>query len=138
MSTQLQLQGRWNEIKGKVKEKWGDITDQELLQAEGNTDRLVGLIQRKTGESRSSIERFLEDSLGQAGSTIQQAANTAREYAQAAGEKMNEAYEQVSDSVRQGYQEAERYVQQRPAQSVAMAFGCGVLMGVVLGICLRR
>jgi uncharacterized protein YjbJ (UPF0337 family) len=137
MATQLQLQGRWNEIKGKVKEKWGAITDQDLMQAEGNIDRLVGVIQRKSGESRETIERYLEDALGKGESMVEQVTGTAREYAQAARQQVGETYEQVADTVRQGYEQAEEYVQRNPTQSVAIAFGCGVLTGLVVGLLMR-
>ena len=46
------LAGSWNELKGRVREEWGDITSDELESAKGSVDRVVGLIQRKTGEGR--------------------------------------------------------------------------------------
>ena len=54
------LKGNWNEIKGKLRNKWGQLTNDDLQQARGNIDQLVGLIQRKTGEARTSVEKFLE------------------------------------------------------------------------------
>jgi len=45
------LQGNWNEIKGKIRSKWGQLTNDDLQSFDGNVDRLVGLIQRKTGEA---------------------------------------------------------------------------------------
>jgi uncharacterized protein YjbJ (UPF0337 family) len=39
-----QIEGNWNEIKGKIKEKWGDLTDDDLDRIEGETDQLVGAI----------------------------------------------------------------------------------------------
>ena len=58
------LQGHWNEIKGGVKKKWGQITDDDLRMAQGDVDRLVGTIQRKTGEGRDAIMKFLEETAG--------------------------------------------------------------------------
>src|SRR5690606_3349753 len=55
------IKGNWNEIKGKVKSKWGEITDDDLKNFRGDVDQLVGTIQRKTGEARESIERFFAD-----------------------------------------------------------------------------
>jgi len=137
MAMQQQLQGNWHEIKGAVKKKWGQLTDQDLTTAEGNTERLIGLIQRKTGETRDAIERFLEDLAPEAKSAVGQAANTVREYAEAAGEHVSEAYDQVAQRVQQGYEAAEDHVRQNPAQSLAVAFGAGVLMGVIVGAMLR-
>jgi len=137
MAMQQQLQGNWNEIKGAVKKKWGQLTDQDLVTAEGNTERLIGLIQRKTGETRDAIERFLEELSPEVKSAVGQAANTVREYAEAAGEHVTQAYDQVAERVQQGYEAAEEHVRENPAQSLAVAFGAGVLMGVIVGAMLR-
>ena len=51
MSTQEKLVGNWNQIKGKVKQRWGQLTDDELSEVEGHFDQLVGLVQQKTGEA---------------------------------------------------------------------------------------
>ncbi|HEX6208751.1 MAG TPA: CsbD family protein [Actinomycetota bacterium] len=56
---QKQFEGRWDQVKGKVKETWGDLTDDELDQTEGKWEQLVGKIKAKTGESQEEIERKL-------------------------------------------------------------------------------
>ena len=55
MVNQQTLQGNWNELKGKLREKWGQLTNEDLQVAQGNVDQLIGLIQRKTGEARSGM-----------------------------------------------------------------------------------
>jgi len=50
---QQTLEGNWNEIKGKLHERWGQLTQDDLQRARGDVDQLVGLIQRKTGEARN-------------------------------------------------------------------------------------
>lgn len=52
----LQADGMWQRLSGKIREEWGDITDQELEQVRGNWDQLVGSIKQKTGEAAESIE----------------------------------------------------------------------------------
>lgn len=54
------LKGKWNEYKGKVKEQWGKLTDDELDKIEGRRDQLVGLIQQRYGKVRSEAERELD------------------------------------------------------------------------------
>ena len=54
------IKGKWNQIKGDVKRKWGQITDDDLLQAEGNMDKLVGTIQQRTGEQRDAIRQWID------------------------------------------------------------------------------
>jgi len=56
-----QTEGRWKEIKGKIREKWGQLTDDELDQVRGRWDQLTGLVQRKTGAAREQVERDVSD-----------------------------------------------------------------------------
>jgi len=58
-STRMKWEGRWDQLKGKVRETWGDITDDDIDVAEGNYEQLVGNIKEKTGESQEEIERKL-------------------------------------------------------------------------------
>jgi len=57
---QDKLKGNWNQIKGNLKQKWGDLTDDELLYEEGKEDELIGKIQKKTGETKENINDFIE------------------------------------------------------------------------------
>lgn len=57
----LQLEGKWDQIKGRVKESWGVLTDDDLKRSEGKWDRLTGTIKEKTGESLEAIERKLRE-----------------------------------------------------------------------------
>lgn len=58
----LQIKGDWNIIKGKLIQKWANLTDDDLQYAEGKKDELVGRIQKRTGESREAIENALKES----------------------------------------------------------------------------
>lgn len=57
------LAGKWKEMKGRAKEQWGKITDDELDRAEGRADQMVGLLQQRYGYTREKAEeeydRFL-------------------------------------------------------------------------------
>lgn len=55
-----QFAGRWRQIRGLVKNKWGQLTDDELDQIEGNYEMLLGRIQEKYGTTRAQIEKELE------------------------------------------------------------------------------
>lgn len=55
-----QFAGRWRQIRGLVKNKWGQLTDDELDQIEGNYEMLLGRIQEKYGTTRTEIEKELE------------------------------------------------------------------------------
>jgi uncharacterized protein YjbJ (UPF0337 family) len=53
----LRIKGRWNEIKGKLKQEYGDLTDEDLTYAEGKEEELLGRLQRKTGKSKDELRR---------------------------------------------------------------------------------
>ena len=137
MTNQQILEGNWNEIKGKLRQKWGQLTDDDLPQLRGDADQIVGIIQRKTGEAREAIERYLEQVSGSAASAIGTAAGTAGDYAQHAAEAVQDTAKQAADQVRAGYDAAERFVRERPRESLAVCFGVGVITGVVIALLLR-
>lgn len=55
----LTWKGRWNELKGKVKQQYADLTDDDLLYAEGKEDELLGRLQKKTGKTKDEVENWL-------------------------------------------------------------------------------
>jgi uncharacterized protein YjbJ (UPF0337 family) len=55
------LEGKWRELRGQIKAKWGQITDDELDEIGGNYDALVGRIQQKYGYAREEVERDLDN-----------------------------------------------------------------------------
>lgn len=55
------LKGNWNIVKGKLKSRYGELTDDDLVYEEGKEDELLGTIQKKTGESKEKINEFLEN-----------------------------------------------------------------------------
>ncbi len=52
----LQVKGEWNVVKGKVKEKYGNITEDELKRVEGKMEELVGLLQKKLGKTKEEVK----------------------------------------------------------------------------------
>lgn len=59
--TRNTLEGRWKQLAGKVKQRWADLTDDDLAHAEGSLDRLAGRIEEKYGEAKHDIRRKLEE-----------------------------------------------------------------------------
>lgn len=66
MGTDLRLEGKWDQMKGRVKEAWGALTDDDLDRTEGKWDRLVGTIKEKTGETVDMIEEKLNQLMDKA------------------------------------------------------------------------
>ncbi|MDO5646886.1 CsbD family protein [Paracoccus sp. (in: a-proteobacteria)] len=55
------IQGKWKQLKGNVKEKWGELTDDEIDQIDGNKDQLAGKLQEKYGWAKNDAEREIDD-----------------------------------------------------------------------------
>lgn len=51
----LEIKGNWNELKGKAKQEYGELTDDDLAYEEGKEDELVGRIQNKLGKTREEV-----------------------------------------------------------------------------------
>jgi uncharacterized protein YjbJ (UPF0337 family) len=56
----LNLRGSWNEVKGRLKQKYADLTEDDLTYVEGKADELLGRLQNKLGKSRAEIQREIE------------------------------------------------------------------------------
>ncbi len=54
-----QMKGKLKQLAGKIKRKWGQITDDDLMQAHGNMEMLVGRIQERSGDQREAIKGWL-------------------------------------------------------------------------------
>lgn len=149
---QQTLTGYWNQVRGKLKETWSELTDEELDHVEGNVEQLVGLLQQKSGEARDSIEHQLEALLKECeqfqstdqklGATAQHCAEQASEGAKhlvhEVAESVQHSSEYLGEAVKHGYQETGQLVRTRPVQSLAVTFGAGLVAGVIVGLLLRR
>lgn len=61
------IQGNWNELKGKVKKTWGDLTDDDIAHMNGSRQELGGLIQKKYGYEKDRVEKEIDRFLKQNG-----------------------------------------------------------------------
>ncbi len=55
------LKGKWHELKGSAKAKWGELTNDEIDQVDGDAERLIGLVQQKYGKARDAAEKEVND-----------------------------------------------------------------------------
>ena len=159
MLNQQTLAGNWNELKGKLRKRWGQLTNDDVQSFNGNVEQLVGMIQSRTGEARNAVERFLEEATQSGANGVSQAAeavreyttnaagqareyagqcvNQAREYAGQAADVIEQRSQQAMDTFRQGYREAESRVRSRPTESIAICFGAGIMAGLLLALTFR-
>lgn len=134
MVTKEQVSGNWNAIVRSVKEKFSQISGDDLTRVQGNVNELIGLVQRKSGQSREWVEAFLNDA-GQTTENVgQRIADTASQYAAQASEVISDNYEHLSEGARQGYDYTMKTVSRRPLESVAIALGAGMLTGLMIGL----
>lgn len=110
-----ELRDQWDSVRRLVKERWEHLTDEDLRILENNVEQFVSIVQQKTGEAREAIEAFLAGVIA-----------TASRYAHHAGDRLRERFDR-----------AEHLVRDRPGQSVAAAFGCGLAVGLVVGLMIR-
>jgi uncharacterized protein YjbJ (UPF0337 family) len=59
--TTLHIKGDWNIAKGKLKQKYAQLTDNDLRYEEGREDELIGRIQKRTGDTKEALEQFIDD-----------------------------------------------------------------------------
>ena len=120
------IQGEWNHLCALARQRWTHLTENDLRVQEGNVEQLVGRIQEKTGEGREVIEQFFSDMPTRGSSAVAHAAEAAGQYAH-----------QVSDQIRERYDSAEGLVRRHPTQTVATAFGIGLVAGLIIGLAIR-
>ena len=144
MINQATLQGSWNEIKGKLRSHWGQLTNDDVQTFNGNVDQLVGLIERKTGETRSAVEDYLDQLTANGSATIGAAVEGTRQYVEGARQYVEDAAQRIQDrsrdaieNFRDRYEDAEEMVRSRPTESVAVCFGIGCFVGLLVGLSLR-
>lgn len=60
-ATEDKMKGNWNVVKGKLKQQYGDLTDDDLEYTEGKEDEVLGRIQKKTGKSKEEVKKFIDN-----------------------------------------------------------------------------
>jgi len=138
------LQGNWNEAKGKVKNKWGRLTDDDLMQVSGNKDRLVGVIQQKYGIAREKAEEQLEEFMSSADSWTNRAKEGAQEVVDRGREYVEKGVERGKEMVDKGREyvqnanasrmanDLQDLISRHPVQSAIIGVGLGFLIGRLL------
>ncbi len=127
MATNAQaIQGDWKHLCALARQRWSQLTEDDLGALEGNFEQLVGRIQEKTGEGSDTIERFFSDMNSRGSAAVAHGSEAAGQYVQ-----------QVGDQIRQRYERAEGLVRSHPTETVIAAFGIGALAGLVTGLRIR-
>jgi len=139
MVNQDRIQGHWNEVKGELRRRWGQLNEDDLQRARGSAEHLIGVVQAKTGEARGEIERFLNDLLGGDPREVgQQYARAARHAASEASVYARDRYRDVAARSGDYAAQVADNVRRRPGESLAIAFGLGIAAGAFFFLGGRR
>lgn len=63
------LQGKWKQLRGEIRQRWGEITDDDLDQVAGQSDKLAGVLQERYGYTQMEAERQIDEFLDEWGDT---------------------------------------------------------------------
>lgn len=151
MPNEQVIQGHWTELRGRMKQRWGSLTDDDLALAEGRIETLVGMIQKRTGQSRESIEGAIDKMAAEYESHAEKARRKAssavdqtREYADHAAQRarqqvddLHRNYDEMSQKARDQVHQAEDCIRKNPLESVLVSFGAGLVAGLLVGLCCR-
>jgi uncharacterized protein YjbJ (UPF0337 family) len=138
MTAREVLEGHWNEVAGRLKDQWAQLTDDDLRRAKGSAERLVGVVQEKTGATRREIENFLTSVLGSENPWAAQIAQAAQQYALDASEYLQDSYRKIASQTRDYSVTVQKAVRARPVESLAIALGIGIAAGAFLYFGRRR
>lgn len=119
------IQGHWNDYKGRIKERWGKLTDSDLMQIEGHRDRLIGLLQTRYGIARDQVEQQVNDFISSAQNWLEEAKQKVAEFAEQGKEYFEE------NSVKDMAADVRDLMVRYPVQSALIGLGVGYLIGRV-------
>ena len=128
------IEGDWKQMKGKVKEKWGKLTDDDLTAIAGRRDQLEGKIQEHYGYAKNQARREIEDWYRSTEHHLADAIETIRTDIQSLtstiGRLANKQIGRAQVRATEAAHEAEDVITRNPLTAVAIAVGSGFLIGV--------
>lgn len=140
---QFTFDARWHEIKGKLKQRFGQLTDDDLAFIDGKGEELLGRLQEKLGMSADDLRHVLNELYAEAATGLDSAkqkaaeiADDLRHKASAAAEDVKAqaqaAYSQAKVRARTLWEEGEDYVRANPRDSLLTALAAGFVTGLLL------
>jgi uncharacterized protein YjbJ (UPF0337 family)/ElaB/YqjD/DUF883 family membrane-anchored ribosome-binding protein len=135
------LKGNWKEIKGKVKQKWSKLSDDDLNEVEGSYDELEGKLQKLYGykkqEAKHAIDSFFESSdwkkIAEDAEGIKDAfIRNATHLKDSAEKMMNTSFKEIKDKSTDLQENVVTYVKENPVKSIGFAVIAGILAATLL------
>jgi uncharacterized protein YjbJ (UPF0337 family) len=129
------LEGNWKQMRGRVKERWGKLTDDDLNAIAGRRDQLEGLIQERYGYARERARREIEDWFRSMESNLAEQIETLRSGIQGLASTVDRIAKEQMPRARvsaiEAVNEAEEAVKRNPLSALVIALGLGFLIGVL-------
>lgn len=138
MITREELKSHWHDVKDRLRQNWRELSESELARFNGTPRELIDVIQRKTGASWSEIESFLGKIMRDTWSTASQAKDIAGQYGGDASQFARNSYDQIAALTADCSQKVVDTVKRRPVESLAVAFGVGIIAGAIVWLSYRR
>lgn len=129
------LEGNWKQMKGKVKERWGKLTDDDLTAINGRRDQLEGKIQERygyaKGQARKEIEDWYRSTEHHLADQIETLRSEIQSLASTVGRIANKQIGRAQVRATEAAHEAEAAITRNPLTAIAIAVGLGFLLGVI-------
>lgn len=120
------IKGQWNEIKNELKAKWGKLTDDQLMELEGNGGALFGLLQKNYGYTKDQVKEQVNEYLAESKGQM-------RHFLQDVSAKFNGQFDEVACQMKhysaKGCEVLKNNVQKNPLLALGVALTAGVLIG---------
>jgi uncharacterized protein YjbJ (UPF0337 family) len=127
-----QAAGNWKQLSGKIKARWGKLSEDHLAQIDGRKDELIGKIQEIYGATKDEAERQIDDWVRGA-SEFDSDDDGVREHDGAGRQQAREWARRSRRGIEGGMDAVCEQVQAQPLTSLALAVGAGVILGFLLG-----
>lgn len=138
MVTREELKSHWDVVKKRLQNNWRELSDTELAHFNGTPSELIGAIQQKTGASWKEVESYLTKVMRDRRSVSQHVGGLAEHYGEEASQFARDGYDQLASTASEYSKRVERTVRSRPMESLAIAFGVGLVAGAVVLMSRRR
>ncbi len=138
MVTREELKHRWDDVRHRLLDHWRELSDTELSHFNGTPSQLFDAIQQKTGASWREVESFLTNVMREGRAKSHRASDLTEQYGDQASKLARDGYDQLTSATAEYSKKVARSVQRRPLESLAVAFGVGIVAGAVVLLSRRR
>jgi uncharacterized protein YjbJ (UPF0337 family) len=131
-----QFEGNWKQMKGRVKERWGKLTEDDLTVIDGRRDQLEGMIQERYGYAKERARKEIDEWYRAMESDLAEQIETLRSGIQSLASTVERIAEEqlphARSKAREVLNEAEDALKRNPLAVVAIVLGLGFLIGVIM------